>query len=52
MIISEVQVLVGDKGRGSSLQWGVSHTYTFRLDYSRIYILYKKNKNKNKKKGN
>ena len=37
---------VGGKGWGSSFQEGVSHTYTPRLDYSRISILYKKESNK------
>ena len=33
---------VGSKGRNSSLQEGVSYTYTLRLDKSKISILYKK----------
>ena len=33
---------VGSKNEDSSLQEGASHTYTLRLDYSRISILYKK----------
>ena len=42
---------MGSKGRDSSSQNGVSHTYTVRLDYSRISILYIKIKIKiNKKK--
>ena len=39
---------VGSKNEDSSLQEGASHTYTLRLDYSRISILYKKKKNWNK----
>ena len=31
---------VGDKGQGSSFQEQTSHTYIFRLGYSRISILY------------
>ena len=30
------------EGRSSSLQEGVSHTYTLKLGYSRNYILYQK----------
>ena len=41
---------VGSKGRDSSSQNGVSHTYTVRLDYSRISILYIKIKIKKNKK--
>ena len=33
---------VGDKSWGSSFQEKVSNTYTLRLGYSRISILYKK----------
>ena len=33
---------MGGKGWGSSLQERDSHTYTFRLSYTRISILYKK----------
>ena len=35
---------MGGKGQGSSLQDGVSHTYTLRLFYNRISILYLKKK--------
>ena len=35
---------MGDKGRDSSLQKRASHTYTLRLGYSRISILYQKKK--------
>ena len=31
---------VGDKDQSSSFQEGASHTYTLRLGYSGIYILY------------
>ena len=41
---------VGGKGRSSSIQEGVSHTYILRLSQSSNSILYKKKKNKNKKK--
>ena len=34
---------MGSKGWGSSLQERASHTYTLRLDLSRISILYKNN---------
>ena len=40
---------VGGKGRGSSLQEKTLHTYTFRLDWSRNFILYQKKKKKEKK---
>ena len=33
---------MGGKDRGLSLLKGVSHTYTLKLDYSIISILYKK----------
>ena len=35
---------MGGKGQGSSLQEGVSHTYTLRLSQSIDSILYKKKK--------
>ena len=38
---------VGGKGWGSSLQEGVSHTYTLKLNQSRISIMYKKKGKKN-----
>ena len=41
---------VGDKGQGLSFQEGTSHTYTFRLSYSRIIILYNNNNNNNNNK--
>ena len=37
---------VGGKGQNSSLQEGTLHTFTLRLGYSRISILYKKIKKK------
>ena len=40
---------VGDKSWDSSLQEGVSHTYTLKLDHSRIFILYNKKKKKKKR---
>ena len=41
---------MGGKGRDSSLKEEASHTYTFRLGYSRNSILYKKIKKKKEKK--
>ena len=38
---------VRGKGRGSSFQERVSHTYTLRLEYSIIFIMYQKKKKKN-----
>ena len=45
-------MLVGSRGkdRGSSLQEKTLHTYTFRLDQSRNFILYQKKKKKGKKR--
>ena len=40
---------MGGKGRDSSLKEETSHTYTFRLGYSRNSILYKKRKKKKRK---
>ena len=40
---------MGDKGQGLSFQEGTLHTYTFRLSYGRIFILYKNNNNNNNK---
>ena len=39
---------VRGKGQGSSLQEGALHTYTFRLDQSRISLFYQKKKKKKK----
>ena len=43
IVTPQIQVFVrcGGKGWGLSFQEGVSHTYTIRLDKSRISILYK-----------